>query len=54
MMELRGWKTITLRSEVYEILKKMCEVEHRSISNMAQECILYYFSKKHGDLKILS
>lgn len=50
---MQGWKTIILRYEVYEVLKRLAEVEHRSVSNMAQECILYYLSRKHKDLKII-
>jgi len=47
------WKTIRIRLEVYKILERLSEVEHRSLANMAQECILYYLSKKHKDIKII-
>ncbi|RLI43533.1 hypothetical protein DRO59_00525 [Candidatus Bathyarchaeota archaeon] len=52
-MSQSQWKTIIIRLEIYKILKSMAMVEHRNISNMAQECILDYFSRKHKDLKII-
>jgi len=46
------WVTIRVRGDVYKLLKVMSEVEHRSIANMAQECIIYYFTKKHKELDV--
>jgi len=53
VMFMPGWRTIIVREEVYRLIKRMSEVEHRSISNMVQECILYYFGKKHSDLVVV-
>jgi len=50
---MSDWKTIIVREEIYKLIKRMSEVEHRSISNMVQECVLYYFGKKHGDLVVV-
>jgi predicted CopG family antitoxin len=50
---MSDWKTIIVREEIYRLIKRMSEVEHRSISNMVQECVLYYFGKKHSDLVVV-
>ena len=51
---MSGWKTIIVREEIYKLLEQMKRVENRSsISNMVETCVLYYFSKKHKDMKIV-
>jgi predicted CopG family antitoxin len=39
-MPVKGWKTITVRDEVFTKLKKKAEKEHRSVTNMAEVIIL--------------
>ena len=39
-MPEKGWKTVTLRDEVYERLRKRAEKEHRSVTNMVEVVIL--------------
>ncbi len=39
-MPVKGWKTITVRDEVFDKLKKKAEKEHRSVTNMAEFIIL--------------
>jgi predicted CopG family antitoxin len=39
-MPVKGWKTITVREEVFEKLKKKADKEHRSVTNMAEVLIL--------------
>jgi len=50
---MSGWRTIIVRDEIYRLIKRMSEIEHRSISNMVQECVLYYFERKHKDLVVV-
>jgi predicted CopG family antitoxin len=39
-MPVKGWKTITIREEVFAKLKKRAEKENRSVTNMAETIIL--------------
>jgi predicted CopG family antitoxin len=39
-MPIKGWKTLTIREEVYKKLQKKAQAEHRSVTNMAEAIIL--------------
>lgn len=39
-MPVKGWKTISVKDEVYAKLKKKADKEHRSITNMAEVILL--------------
>jgi predicted CopG family antitoxin len=39
-MPLKGWKTLTIRDDVYSKLEKKAKSEHRSVTNMAEAIIL--------------
>lgn len=39
-MPLKGYKTLTIKEEVYEKLEKRAKKENRSITNMAETIIL--------------
>jgi hypothetical protein len=39
-MPEKGWKSVSVRDEVFAKLKKKAEKEHRSVTNMAEVIIL--------------
>jgi len=49
-MPAPSYVTVTVREDIYRLLKRMAEIESRSVSNMVTVSTVYYAKKKHREL----